>query len=130
MLSKSKDDRPVKGKEANIAKWEAEIRASIAAKKSSTVSLTKQQQAAVDAQLDKEAKIRENVAQVQKNIERGLGLVQSVIRTGSEELRAYVTELIGLLVKGPLKGGSFLAGEKAFETFLVSEGMDLGSIHN
>ena len=126
VLSASKEERaPTKGKEASIAKWEEEIRKQIAAKKSGPATLTKQQQAAVSTQLAKEAKIRENVAQVKRNLERGLRLIQSVVAAGTGELRLHVSDLIKLLLSGPLRGGSFLVGELAFETYLVSPESDL-----
>lgn len=121
MLSKSKDEeRPTKGKEASIAKWEEEIRKSIAAKKATGATLTKQQQAAVNAQLATEAKIREHVAQVQTKLKRGLHLIQSVVAAGSDDLKLHVSELIKLLLEGPLQRGSFLAGELAYNTYIVS----------
>lgn len=121
VLSSSKEERaPTKGKEASIAKWEEEIRKQIAAKKSGPATLTKQQQAVVNAQLAKEVKIRGNVAQVKWNLERGLHLVQSVVAAGTEELRLHVSDMIKLLLNGPLRGGSFLVGDLAFETYLVS----------
>lgn len=121
VLSSSKEEqRPTKGKEASIAKWEEEIRKSIAAKKATGATLTKQQQAAVNAQLATEAKIRENVAQIQRNLQRGLHLIQTIVVAGSDELKLHVSALIGLLLNGPLRRGSFLVGELAFETYLVS----------
>ncbi|RXW23690.1 hypothetical protein EST38_g2167 [Candolleomyces aberdarensis] len=118
VLSSKTDQRPTKGKEADIAKWEEEVRKSIASKKSAAASLTKQQQAAVNAQLAKEATIRENIARVKRNLERGLHLIQSIVAAGSEELRFHISNLIQLLLKGPLRGGSFLVGPLAFETYL------------
>jgi hypothetical protein len=129
VISSSKEERaPTKGKEASIAKWEEEIRKQIAAKKSGPATLTKQQQAAVNTQLAKEAKIRENVAQVKRNLERGLRLIQSVVAAGTGELRLYVSDLIKLLLNGPLRGGSFLVGDLAFETYLVSSKLVLPHI--
>lgn len=82
--------------------------------------MTKQQQAAVNAQLAKEATIRENVARVKRNLERGLHLTQSLVAAGSEGLRLHISHLIQLLLRGPLRGGAFLVGPLAFETYLVS----------
>ncbi|TFK26296.1 translational activator GCN1 [Coprinopsis marcescibilis] len=117
------EQRVTKGKDAAIAKWEEETRKSIASKKSQPATLTKQQEAAVKKQLEVEAGIRQTVAKAKTDLERGCNLVKSLVSSGASELGAHVTKLAELLVNGPLKNGSFLAGQLAFQTY-----MDLASL--
>ncbi|KAF9266994.1 ARM repeat-containing protein [Marasmius fiardii PR-910] len=120
VLSKTKDDaRPRKGKDAEIAQWEADIRKSLANKKATTtVTLTKQQQSAVNAQLAKEAETRKRVLTVKANLDRGLHFVRSVINASVPEFRAYISTVVDLLLDGALEKGSLLSGPTALETYL------------
>lgn len=121
VLSNKGEARPSKGKDADIAKWEADLRKSLASKKApGTVTLTKQQQALVHAQLEKEAKIRQRVASIKANLERGLNFIQSLVSAGIEEFRPYIASIASLLLVGALGYGSTLVGESAFDTYLVS----------
>ncbi|KAF8911690.1 armadillo-type protein [Gymnopilus junonius] len=119
LSSSQAETKPAKGKDYEIAKWEAEIRKSLASKKSTPVQLTRQQQALVHAQLEKEATIRERVQVIQTNLVRGLHFVQSLVRACVEEFQAYMSPVASLLLEGALSRGSFLAGPAAFETYLV-----------
>lgn len=114
------DNRPNKGKDYEIARWEEEIRKSLAAKKATGVTLTKQQQALVHAQLEKESKIRQQVNLIASSLTRGLHFVQSIVNANVEEFQLYMSDLVSLMLSGALKRGSFLAGPLAFETYLVS----------
>ncbi|KAK1228592.1 translational activator of GCN4 [Marasmius sp. AFHP31] len=120
VLSNTKGDaQPRKGKDAEIAQWEADIRKSLANKKATnTVTLTKQQQTAVNAQLAKEADIRKRVTLIQSNLDRGLSLVRSLINAYVPEFRVYISTVVALLLDGALDKGSLLCGQAAFETYL------------
>ncbi|KAF9479098.1 ARM repeat-containing protein [Pholiota conissans] len=110
--------RPNKGKDYEIAKWEEEIRKSLASKKATPVTLTKQQQALVQAQLEKEAKIRLHVQTLQAHLIRGLNFVKSLVAAGVEEFQSHMSSIVSLLLQGALSRGSFLAGSTAFETYI------------
>jgi hypothetical protein len=84
------------------------------------VALTKQQQALVNAQLGKEAKIRQNVAGIKANLERGLQFVQSLVASGVQEFHSYISSIASLLLEGALGRGSILVGRSAFDAYLVS----------
>jgi hypothetical protein len=121
VLSGKGEARPSKGKDADIARWEDDLRKSLANKKApGTVTLTKQQQALVQTQLGKEAKIRQRVASIKANLERGLNFIRSLVAAGIEEFRPYIASLASLLLVGALGYGSTLVGESAFDTYLVS----------
>ena len=121
MLSSTKGEiRFNKGRDYEIAKWEEEIRKSLATKKATAVTLSKQQQALVQTQLEKEAKIRQHVQSICANLTRGLHLVRSIVTAGVDEFHSYMTSVISLLLDGALSRGSFLVGAIAFETYMVS----------
>ena len=121
MLSSTKGEvRATKGKDADNAKWDEEIRKSIASKKATPASLTKQQQAALQAQLEKETKIRENGRRIKSKLDRGLYFIQSLVSADVAEFRFHTSSVVNVLLKGPLVGGAFLVGDLAFETYLVS----------
>ncbi|KAG6915850.1 hypothetical protein DXG01_009609 [Tephrocybe rancida] len=117
----SKDEAKIvtKGKDSELAKWDEETRRNIATKRAAaTKSLTKQQQALINAQLEEEAKIRQRVVGVQANLRRGLRFVQSLVRSGVEAFRNQISSVASLLLEGALGHGSILVGEEAFETYL------------
>lgn len=120
MSSTKGETRPNKGRDYEIAKWEEEIRKSLATKKATTVTLTKQQQVLVQTQLENEAKIRKHVQDIHANLTRGLHLVRSIVTAGVDEFHSYMSSVVSLLLDGALSRGSFLVGATAFETYLVS----------
>ena len=109
-----------KGKDHDIDKWEAELRKTIATKKAGlSTSLSKQDRALVDAQLQKEAATRKAVQQAKRELERGLGLVQSLVAAKIDLFQAYVWPISTLLLGGVLRRGVSLAGTSALTTYLV-----------
>ena len=120
VLSASKaETRPNKGKDYEIARWEEDIRKSLATKKSTPVTLSKQQLALVQAQLERESKVRQRVQNIRSNLVRGLYFVQNLAAARVEEFQLEMSSIVSLLLKGALNRGSFLAGETAFATYLV-----------
>lgn len=122
MLSNKKSDEPVKkGKGYKDAQWEAEVRKSLATKKqAATGSLSKQDQALVNAQLEKEAAIRRRVDGLKRRLERGLALVRSLVKSNAEELKVQVSSLVNILLSGAFgNAADTLVGENSFKTYLV-----------
>ncbi|RDB20660.1 eIF-2-alpha kinase activator gcn1 [Hypsizygus marmoreus] len=108
-----------KGKDYEISKWEAEIRKSLASKKAAgAVTLTKQQQALVSAQLQEEAEVRQRVEGVREKLDRGLHIVRSLVTSGADEFRTQISSVASLLLEGALARGSILVGRAAFDTYL------------
>ncbi|KAM6503034.1 hypothetical protein JOM56_003011 [Amanita muscaria] len=102
VLSNKTEARTGKGKGSEIAKWEEEVKKSLANKKASgAVTLTKQQQALVQAQLEKEAAIR------QRSCFSGRGTVS---------LLYFLNRFT--LSRWGLGRGSRLVGEAAFKTYM------------
>ncbi|KAG2158689.1 armadillo-type protein [Suillus bovinus] len=113
------EEGPKKGKDADIARWEAELRKSLANKKGgATAVLSKQAQALVQAQLDKEAIVRQQVTTIKLNLQRGLSYIQSLTSINVSELRMYVSSILSLLLEGAMGQGSRLVGPQAFEAYL------------
>jgi hypothetical protein len=120
LASAKGDAQTTKGKDHEIAKWEAELRKSLASKKAlGSTTLTKQQQGLIGTQLEKEAKTRQHVAEIKRNLERGLQFVRSLVASGVEEFRSYISPVTTLLLEGALGRGSILVGRSAFDTYLV-----------
>jgi hypothetical protein len=122
--SKDKDaPAPKKGKGADMAKWDAEVRKSLAAKKSTGAgaapALSKQQLALVAAQREKETATRARVERVRLNLERGLRLVGALVDARAEMFTLYLSAVARLLVRGAMGKGPQLVGEKAFAAYLV-----------
>ena len=111
----------MKGKNAEIAKWETELKKSLATKKvSAPVSLTKQEQSLVQSQLEKEAHVRRHVCMVKSQLDRGLSFVHSVVAAAVPEFHSYISAVISLLLEGALAHkGSILVGVVGFDTYLV-----------
>ncbi|KAI4196960.1 MAG: hypothetical protein LQ350_006213 [Teloschistes chrysophthalmus] len=81
VLSAKSQDQSVKksAKDYDTLKWEAELRSQLAAKKGQEArKLSADERAKVDAQLKKEAIIREKVLALEKRLRRGIGLVAAL----------------------------------------------------
>ena len=122
MLAAKKDTNTTvqKGKDQDIEKWEAEIRKSLASKKAAkTGTMSKQDQALVNAQLAKETKIRYDVGMVHHRFERGLSFIRALVAADVDEFRPNVAPLATLLLEGVLRKAAPLVGSHAFESYLV-----------
>ncbi|KAI6101038.1 armadillo-type protein [Pisolithus croceorrhizus] len=112
------------GKGADIAKWEAELRQSLASKKgasqgaSSTAFLSRQAQALLQAQLDKEAVVRQRVISLKARLQRALALTRGLVSAKIPDTRAYVSSISAMLLEVALAQGSKLVGNVVFETFI------------
>jgi len=124
VLVKNKDSPVGKGKDAELRKWEAELRKSLATKKPANASnLSKQDRALVDAQLAKETQIRSKVTSIKSRLDRGLQLVRSMVAANTTEFHAMISSVASLLLCGAVVRGTMLVGSNAFETYLVSQGI-------
>ncbi|EPY51785.1 translation elongation regulator Gcn1 [Schizosaccharomyces cryophilus OY26] len=85
-------------KDYETKRWEAEVRAKQAERK--PMKLNKDQQALVDAQLEKESKIRQSVRRLVVSLERGLGIIQSMGNAVQLCPGLWVEEAIDVLVFG------------------------------
>jgi hypothetical protein len=108
-------------KDYQTEKWERELRESIAKKKGDpslrTPKLTKEEQAAVDAQLAKESEIRKDVEKIRLKLTRGLDIVNALVESNSEVVEKHIVEFMRMLNIVVQKGGP-LVGDKAVNTYL------------
>jgi hypothetical protein len=121
VLSNKASKVQAKGKDTDLAKWDAEVRQSLAKKKiASAPVLSKQEQSLVQAQVEKEAKIRSHTNKIKGNLERALQIVSHLALGNIVDLQAYVSQIISLLLSsGALDKGTLLVGSLACTTFLV-----------
>jgi hypothetical protein len=121
VLSNKNSKAQAKGKDADLAKWDAEVRKSLANKKNATVpALSKQEQNLVQVQVEKEAKIRSRMKEIKANLERALQIISHLALGSIDNLRAYVSQITSLLLRsGALDKGTLLVGPLACTTFLV-----------
>ncbi|KAK3347186.1 armadillo-type protein [Lasiosphaeria hispida] len=79
VLAKKQNVVPNKNnKDYDTLKWESELREQLAQKKGTQKKLTPEESAKVNAQLKKEAGIRENVRHIAARLERGFGVVKGL----------------------------------------------------
>lgn len=121
LAGKKQPELEKKGKGAKDAQWEAEVRQSLANKKKAagTPVLSKQDAALVDAQLKKEAIIRERVNAMKARLERGLQLIHSLVSAQVEELKKHLSTVVDLLLIGGFGKAVRLVGSTAFDRYLV-----------
>jgi len=121
VLSNQNSQARVKGRDADLAKWDAEVRQSLAKKKSAaTPRLSKQEQSLVQAQIEKEAKIRSHVNRIKSNLDRCLRIISCLVCGNIEDFQTYVSQVATLLLNsGALDKGALLVGSLAFDTYIV-----------
>ncbi|TBU31959.1 ARM repeat-containing protein [Dichomitus squalens] len=121
VLSHKKEEAPQKkGKGYKDAQWEAELRRSLANKKAATTTtLSKQDQALVQAQLEKEAVVRQRVNGIKAKLEQGLHLIRSLVLAHVEQLRTFISPLATLLREGAFGKAVTLVGHASFDTYLL-----------
>jgi hypothetical protein len=82
--------------------------------------LSKQERSLVQAQIEKEAKIRSRVDETKANLYRALQTISHLALGKIDDLRLYVSQILNLLLSsGALDKGTLLVGSLAFTTFLV-----------
>lgn len=84
------------------------------------MTLSKQDQALVQAQLDVEAVIRRQVDGIKARVLRGLRLVGGVVKARSESLSLHLSSIINLLLAGAFGKAISLVGEASFQSYIVS----------
>ena len=109
-----------KGKDADINKWEAELRKSLAQKKSVQPALTKQEKALVDAQLTREEVTRNQLRTLQQRLQDGLSMIQSLLASQTVGFSSHLPSLASLLMEGVVKYGTPFLGSDGISTYFVS----------
>ena len=96
VLASHKSQQPLdKGRTTSMDQWDAEVRASIAAKKAASApkTLSKQDQAAVDAQLARECEIRDSIERERTHVLLALRRVRTVLRVPVPDTATHMFRL-------------------------------------
>lgn len=96
VLGNKNADLPTKGKGAADKKWDDEVRKSLAAKQKTAAApaLSKADQAAVKAQLAKEAETRADVGNALALVKQALSIVESLLASRSEVVEEEMPTLV------------------------------------
>ncbi|KAF6793032.1 translational activator GCN1 [Colletotrichum sojae] len=106
-------------KDYDILKWEADLRAQLAQKKGQQKKLTADETAKINAQLKKEAGIRESVRRLESRLLRGIGIVQSLATGPPTEAILWMGPAVKALLDVIDAGASLLTGEAAALAYLA-----------
>ena len=106
-------------KDYDIEKWEEELRVQVAQKKGEQRKLKPDEQAKVDAQLAKEAIIRQNVNETTSHLCRGAGLVRSLAKGPPTDARLWIVEGVSLLIAAFEAGGALFAEAEMFRAYIA-----------
>lgn len=107
-----------KGKDQAIQQWEAEIRKNLSEKKG-VAHLSKQDEALVRSQLEKEHAIRQNVINLRQRIIDGLDLVKSLVNTRMEAIHANVARISSALLACATERPADLVGTAILDAYVV-----------
>ena len=99
-------------KDYDTLKWEEELRAQLAEKKGQKEKkLSPEDHSKVKAQLSKESKIREEVLQEVKRIERGAGMIQALATGPVTDVDAWINPAVGSLISLMEAGAGMFVGD-------------------
>jgi hypothetical protein len=109
-----------KGKEAEIQKWEAEVRKTLASKKAGAPKLSKQEEVLLQVQLTKEIGIRTEVESLKRQLSEGLQVVHSLVDTRLEVFQQYISQIFSLLLACAMGRPAELLETDPFDAIIVS----------
>ncbi|KAH1839292.1 hypothetical protein KXX54_003123 [Aspergillus fumigatus] len=106
-------------KDYDTLKWEEELRAQLAQKKGQTQKkLSADEQAKVKAQLAKESKIRDEVLQEVKRIERGAGIIQGLASGPAVDADGWINPAVSSLLSLARAGVGLFAGDVVSKAYV------------
>lgn len=106
-------------KDYDVMRWEEEIRSQIAQKKGHEKKLTADEKAKVNAQLAKEATIRQEVHTLEKSIKDGVGLIQALAVGPPTDAGLWLGSSLKALTNVIANGAGRLVGHAADDAFLA-----------
>ncbi|KAJ5815237.1 hypothetical protein N7474_007014 [Penicillium riverlandense] len=107
-------------KDYDTLKWEEELRAQLAEKKGQKQKkLTADEQSKVNAQLAKETKIRQEVLQEVKRIERGAGLIRGLATGPANDAEGWINAAVTCLLGLARAGAGLFVGDVVSRAFIV-----------
>ena len=109
-----------KGKDAEIERWEEEIRTTVAKKRGTTsAKLSKADEALVQAQRQKEEITRKKVESLKQRVLEGLEIVRSLIATSSKAFRSQISLALGPLLACATSWPAELVDGEFFNIYVV-----------
>ena len=114
-------------------KWEEEIRNQVAQKKGQGKRLTPDEQGKVNAQLFKEATIREKVHKLEKRLRRGIGVISGLARGPPTDADIWMGPCVRMLLDIVKGGIGNLVGDAADQAFVACSNfvsLRLGSLRS
>ncbi|KAK4861382.1 hypothetical protein LT330_004298 [Penicillium expansum] len=107
-------------KDYDTLKWEEELRAQLAEKKGqSQKKLTPEENSKVKAQLAKEAKIRQDVLEEVKRIERGAGLIRGLATGPANDVEGWINAAVTSLLSLAQAGAGLFVGDVVSRAFIT-----------
>lgn len=121
LSQKSQQQIPEKGntKDYDILKWEQELREQVSKKSGQQKKLTAEEQAKVKTQLEKESKIRKQVTDMEVKIQRGIGIINSLITGPPTDAEAWFGSAVHHLMAVIDGGAGLVVGDVAAMAFLA-----------
>ncbi|CAK7228443.1 translational activator of GCN4 [Sporothrix bragantina] len=114
VLAKNTSNLPSKSsKDYDVLKWEEELRAQLAAKKGQQKKLTAEETAKVNAQLKKEAEIREKVGLLEARLLRGIGVIRSLATGPPTDATQWMGPAVNALLDAIEAGACLITGDVA-----------------
>ena len=98
-------------KDYDTLKWEEELRNQLAQKKGQSKKLSAEDQAKVNAQLAKEASIRSDVAETERKMRRGVGIIRSLATGPPTDAEQWMGAAVDRLIQSIRSGSGLLLGD-------------------
>ena len=105
-------------KDYDILKWEEELRSQIDKKKGQQRKLTAEETAKVNAQLKKEARIRDSIQEIEAKLMRGIGIIEALVNGPPTDTTAWLGAAIKLLLDALDAGANLVIGDAAFQVYI------------
>lgn len=120
LSQKSQQQIPEKGntKDYDILKWEQELREQVSKKSGQQRKLSPDEQSKVKAQLEKESVIRKRVHTMEISIQRGVGIVNSLVTGPPTDAKAWFGSAVHHLMAIIDGGAGLIVGDAAAMAFL------------
>ncbi|KAF2735399.1 ARM repeat-containing protein [Polyplosphaeria fusca] len=109
-------------KDYDTLKWEADLREQLAQKKGQTKKLSADEQAKVNAQLAKEAAIRQDVAALETKMKRGVGIIEKLATGPPTEAEQWMGSAVNLLIQAIRAGAGLILGNLPADAFIKCSG--------
>ncbi|KAI1331652.1 ARM repeat-containing protein [Xylariaceae sp. FL0255] len=120
VLAKKSGTVPNKNtKDYDTLKWEEELRSQIAQKKGLQKKLTPDEQAKVNAQLKKEAEIRQSIQKLEARLMRGIGIIESLVSGPPTDSSLWLSPSVSALLAAMEAGACLIVGKDAPSAYLA-----------